>query len=356
MDKKRTSHKPLPSKVITPAQLEMQEGRAPTAFIVPDLIPGRAVVSPFSITRQGTATNELSKQIVVPGTKFDLDRFTGVASINRGGFQLSFINPNEFTGLKGSTHRLLDALIMVFTENGSRDKTVRIPLREYMELCGLKNIKETRRQVNADLWTLRQMGITFTDKTSGVDRNYINVSIAQAHGIANSVIALTWGDVFYDILRDYPTMPLHRLIFRLNPRLRPHSRPLFRKIQEHKRINAGKPSEDTLSVTTLLSVCPEMPTYEKVMTGNRNLYDLIIKPFEENMDALEEALSWEYCHTNGTPLTEEELAAFTYEIFITLLVKTTWRDYPDQTALIEAKSKRRANAERRKAASKKGKK
>ncbi len=303
---------------------------------------------PFGLIHQGTATNELSKQIVLPSEAPVFDPFTGTAKIIREKIQLTFIEYNEFTGLKGSTQRLLDALVMTFTESGSKDKTIRLALRDYMELCGLKNLRETRKQVRADLWTIRRTSLTFTDKTSGEDRNYYNVSLAQAHGIVNSVIVLTLGDVFYELLRHYPTMPLHRLIFRLNPRLRPHARPLFRKIQEHKRINAGSPNEDRLSVIALLEVCPELPTYERVMEGNRNLYEAIIKPFEENLNELEEALTWEYYHRDGTPLTEDEKNNFNYELFTDLIIAFTWKEYPDQSALIEAREKIKPSKEQKK--------
>ncbi len=312
-----------------------------TTFVAPELTPGTMAPSQFSMTRQGTATNELSRQIILPSSDFDLDRFTGTATFKRENIQLSFIDRNDFSGLRGSTHRLLEALVMYFTEGGSKDKTVAIPLREYMELCGLKDIKETRKQVRADLLMLRKMSITFTDKTTGDDRNYYNVSLAQGHGIINSVITITWGDLFYELLKSYPFMPIHHLYFKLDLNRLPHSRPLLRKIHTHKRINAGRPNEDSLSVATLLEECQELPTYEAVMAGNRNLYDRIIKPFEKNLDALKEALTWEYFYSDGTPLKKEDRQALNYELFITLIVKFTWKDYPDQSSLIEAREKRR---------------
>lgn len=328
--------------------------KAPAIFVTPDIQPGGSEPSLFSITRQGTATNELTKQLISPGEAFTIDPFTQIASITRGALQLSFIDFKEFTGLKLSTHRLLEALIMTFTETGSQSKTIKIGLRDYMELCGLKNLKETRKQVNADLWAIRRTSITFTDKTGGgPGRNYINVALAQDHGIVNSAIILTLGDVFFEILKSYPLMPIHRLTFKLDTRTNTNSYPLFRKIQEHKRINAGGANENTLSVKTLLGVCQGLPSYADVMAGNRNLRQRIIDPFERDLDALEEALSWEYCHTNGTPLTAEELENFTYELFETLLIKATWREYPDQTALIEGKKKRAKAARARKNASKK---
>ena len=56
------------------------------------------------------------------------------------------------------------------------------------------------------------------------------------------------------------------------------------------------------------------------------------------MDALDEVLTWEYCHSNNIPLTDEELSAMNYEIFHKLYVKIHWRLYPDQTERLQRKA------------------
>ena len=60
---------------------------------------------------------------------------------------------------------------------------------------------------------------------------------------------------------------------------------LARKISEHKRMNIGKPNEDTISVQTLIDACPNYPTYEKVMSEDRAIRRRIIEPFERDLDA-----------------------------------------------------------------------
>lgn len=72
-----------------------------TTFVAPELTPGTMAPSQFSMTRQGTATNELSRQIILPSSEFDLDRFTGTATFKRENIQLSFIDRNDFSGLRG---------------------------------------------------------------------------------------------------------------------------------------------------------------------------------------------------------------------------------------------------------------
>ena len=88
------------------------------------------------------------------------------------------------------------------------------------------------------------------------------------------------------------------------------------------------------------------------MKGNRNLTARIIEPFERDMDALNETLQWNYCHSNNVPLSDTELNTMTYDLFKTLMVHTTWLDYPDQTARLE--KKRLALDAKKKTAKKRG--
>ena len=62
------------------------------------------------------------------------------------------------------------------------------------------------------------------------------------------------------------------------------------------------------------------------------------------MDALEETLTWTYCHSNNTPLTDEELNTMDYNVFKSLLVKIDWKIYPDQTARLERKNTKKKKA------------
>ena len=66
------------------------------------------------------------------------------------------------------------------------------------------------------------------------------------------------------------------------------------------------------------------------------------------MDALSDTIKWTYCHSNNTPLTDEELKSLDYSVFITLLIKTEWNEYPDQTARLERKAERQEQAKQKK--------
>ena len=69
-----------------------------------------------------------------------------------------------------------------------------------------------------------------------------------------------------------------------------------------------------------------MPTYEEIAARDRH-YDDIINAFEDDMNALDEIFTWEYCNSGGAPLSDEQLD-MSYETFIKLNVRIYWRDYP----------------------------
>jgi hypothetical protein len=123
---------------------------------------------------------------------------------------------------------------------------------------------------------------------------------------------------------------------------------LARKISEHKRMNIGKPNEDTISVQTLIDACPNYPTYEKVMREDRAITRRIIEPFERDLDALNPSISWEYQGLTESPRN--------YREFINANIVIHWSTYPD-TRQIEAERRKGPENNRpikRKSAKKRG--
>ena len=137
-------------------------------------------------------------------------------------------------------------------------------------------------------------------------------------------------------------MPVQPQLWQLNPKKHPHSYFLLRKIMEHKNMNIGKPNEDLISTKALLSVCGTIPSYDEMRTGARQVTKRIIDPFERDMNALADTLTWEYCHKSGSPLTDKELETFDYQTFSNTLILIHWNSYPEQSHRLEAAAERRA--------------
>ena len=311
----------------------------------------------FSTIRQGTSTNALTKLRATEGKGLTIDQITGDATIKNGNFILTIPKYEQLTGLKTSTYQLLDAITVALTESGAKSPTVILPLEEYMKRRGLKDRKEAKTQAKADMEILRGASFSWEEKRGKKVESYAFVNLADSGEIRrNGDIVFTYGNTFYNILLGYPVMPYPAQLQTLNSKRNPNSYYLLRKIAEHKNMNIGKKNEDIIAVKTLLSVAPFIPSYEEVMSGNRNIADRIIGVFERDMDALETTLSWHYCHSLEQPLTDEELNTMSYATFEGLMIHTEWRNYPDQTARLERKAEAIAQAQKKKRTTSKKKK
>lgn len=328
--------------------LEAVESTAPAiSRVVPSILPtGEREKSTFSTIRQGTATNALTK--IKPSTKRNtiIDNITGTATITQGNLSITIPDFTKLTGFRTSTYQLLDALTVALTETGAKSPVVALSLEEYMKKRGLKDKKEARKQVTDDLETLFNTTISFKEKRKkGQEQDFHDIRIIDSKGIRKGIITVTFGTAFYKILLGYPIMPYPAQLWELNSKRNPNSFYLLRKIAEHKNMNVGKKNEDIIAVKTLLAAAPNLPSYEEVMNTDRAISRRIIEPFERDMDALEDTLTWTYCHSNNTPLTDEELSSMSYDTFISLFIKIDWKQYPDQTARLERKAERIEQAE-----------
>lgn len=331
---------------------ETQPERPKQATIKPAIKPTDSPIErrkDFSTIRQGTSTNALTKLRATEGKGLTIDQITGDATIKNGNFILTIPKYEQLTGLKTSTYQLLDAITVALTESGAKSPTVILPLEEYMKRRGLKDRKEAKTQAKADMEILRGASFSWEERRGKKTESYSFVNLADSGEIRrNGDIVFTYGNTFYNILLGYPVMPYPAQLQTLNSKRNPNSYYLLRKIAEHKNMNIGKKNEDIIAVKTLLSVAPFIPSYEEVMSGNRNIADRIIGVFERDMDALETTLSWHYCHSLEQPLTDEELNTMSYATFEGLMIHTEWRNYPDQTARLERKAEAIAQAQQKK--------
>ena len=299
----------------------------------------------FPLMKNGTATNALTK-INSRKNEINFDEMTGTGIIKiDGGYTVSLKNFKELAGLRTSTHKLLDALMIEFTETGGQSNTITLPLKKYMELRGLKDEKETRKQVKEDLETLYNVSISFKQRLKGrKTADYFDMRLVIDKGIKNGVIQCTFHPEFYTLMKGYQVMPMARTALALNDKRNPNAYYFLKELCEHMNMNYGKSNQNFISVCTLLKSTPEIPSYEEVeKNGNRKYKERIIEPFERDMEALEERgeIKFEYCHSQGLPLSNEELENMDYEVFIKLLIHFEFvGDYPVRE-LPEQKSKKK---------------
>ena len=290
----------------------------------------------FRIMKQSSAMNKLS---TLKMTQKMLEGTDDAVCIEKDNLRISFESLTDLgAGLKTTTHRLADALMIKFTEMGSKEQVVMLSLDEYMRLCELKNTTEMRKQVNADLKTLRNMRVSF-QKSSNREQSMEDIKLCSEVKIKNNIIFFTFSPEFFIIMKTMPVMPYPEKLFRINLKKNPNSYYFLKKLSEHKKMNYFKKNADTISVKTLLGSTPELPTYDEVMETDRALTRRIIEPFERDMNELSDVLNWEYCHASGAPLTDTDLADFNYHVFSRLLVRIRWLNYPELTRKKRKQSK-----------------
>ena len=256
--------------------------------------------------RQGIATNKLSK---VRGRKkdFEFDELlkSGKTIQNIGGDVITVLLANyaDNKRLRASTYKLLMALLMEFTETNAKDTTVTLPLKKYMELRGLTNEVAARRQVNEDLEILYSLSLSITYGAKPKNarerksrRNYMDMRLVIKKGIKNSVISATFAPDFYEALKSYQLMPVAKKILALDDKNLPHAFYFLKFLLEYMNMNYFKANRQVISVASLLASSPEMPTYEEIHAQNRHYDERIIKPFEDNLNALQDMniLTWHY--------------------------------------------------------------
>ena len=193
------------------------------------------------------------------------------------------------------------------------------------------------RKKPVDLDILSALCISYSGtKKKGVRCN--DVKLFDEAAVKNSIIRVTLSDEFAEILsRAYP-MPFPLALFRIKSDKYPNSYYILRKIAEHKNMNLGKPNENTLSVKTLLSASPVIPTSEEVRTSNNHsIYGRIFKPFCRDVKYACEVvnLSGFYLTYKGNRIDDipNGLKGFSFEDFqseVYVHLPALWPDYPNK--------------------------
>lgn len=358
-------------KFSTDEVLQIVEEKASTFYKKPknkvNISIENAKLNRFFPMLNGTATNQLTN-ISTRATPPKIDIITGNATLEQGSIKVLIKNYNALTGgLKVSTSKLLDACTMALTQNNNYrgndshiNNTVSIPLERYMELCGIQNTKSNkdwiRKKVKEDLDTLFNVSIEWTENSNKKRKDFSEMRICTQVGIVKGNITFSFSPELAKYLVNAYVMQFPVELLKIDER-NPSSYHIGRKLLLHHSIdnNKLKGTANLISVKCLLEVCPDIPTYEEVMNGGRQLEQRIKSPFEKALNALP-FINWEYANSKGAPLTDEQLAATDYNTFEELYIKFEVIGEPDQTARLERKVQAAAKAEQKKNSTSKSKK
>lgn len=297
----------------------------------------------YPLIKQGNLTNEFAKSRIDKSTPEDS---TGERSFKTSGGLVAVIN--EFNlNLTPSAHQLLDFLVSKITVTGG--DTLLIPVEEYMKAREMntkpENVKEFCLKVKKDLDALYSAEISYSDK-SRKNGDYQRIRILSSQGIKRRVIEVTFSQKVSEYLQNSPLMPYPRTLWTINPRTNPNSYNFGRTIAVHKNMNAGKPNENTIKVSTLLG-SPYTSSQNNDETRKRNYKQKIIAPFIRDLNALKNMGEWCLFDPNGKAIQETDIAQLRPALFEECSVSFRWKDYPDQTGrLKKAAEKKKAQEER----------
>lgn len=221
-----------------------------------------------------------------------------------------------------------------YGESKNIDPQVSFTLKEYMDVCGLKDIKEARKNLREALQELSEIKFVYdksllTKKDDGNAEDddrftaltpfpYVNFSRATAE--------ITFEYRYAKALCTGYSYPLPDKFFAIPSTRHPHAASLMEYIYHLKGVRdlVKKP----LYVGTLL----EKTNFDvEAAKSSGRLNEKLRTPFERDMDALSEHFSWHYLNKDAEPLTDAELdTPWSIDDFLTLRVAIAFKDKDDE--------------------------
>ena len=305
----------------------------------------------YSYIRQNAIINDFIR--LGPVALKTLTPTHGRAVIKRDKFSVEIANFSKLisininAGLKTSAYRLLDAIILYFTEHNCGHEIL-LNLEDYMKLCFHSDVKEARRKINNDLEMLGALTISYAEKK----RSY-SIKFFETAAIKNSIITVVLDNDFSEIMGNSYIMPFPRAMFSIKADKNPNSYYILRKIIEHKNMNFGKPNENTISAKTLLEAAPLIPKVKDVRgTLNHSIYKRIFIPFYRDLRQACEIINVDFSLSrkrDGNDINCEELKGFLFEDFcsdVYIHLSQSWPEYPVRETRIKRTQKRKTAAKK----------
>ena len=219
-----------------------------------------------------------------------------------------------------------------------------ITVKDYMERYHISDRSNARKYLANTIDTLGNLMVELYYTTTQGEKRTMKVNILGAYE------SLQKGVARYHLNKDfimYMTTLNNNMYGRLPDTINEvkdtDSLALLFMLCMSTRMN-GTRSEYTLTipVKSLIEATSFKEKYEKLVKRVGGLQLRIIDPFEKKLDGLRTYVNirWEYCHKDGTPLTDEELRKNSYKDFISRYIRFTIADYPIST-LPDAKTDKR---------------
>lgn len=310
----------------------------------------------------------------------ETDKITGTAIIEKMGVQLAIANFAKMRATLGiSTDKLLSYAIAKFTEKNDFRHTktkepkreVTFSLKEYADKLGYQvyekdtstpeeaererkraknQLDNARKAIKKDLDLLHASTLKWEEIINGKPRDFERVSIVTYTGVINGEVRISFSPEIAsylaerNLLSQYPTALLG-----LDGR-NPTPYYIGKKLAEHYNMdsNITRGTNDRLGIPSILAVT-DLPTYEYVQKTDRGHWENRIKePLERALDELQRIgllTEWEYTHSKGVKLTDEEAQEITsYSEWAKLYLHFKLANEIDHSERIQAKKEAREQA------------
>jgi len=323
---------------------------------------------PYSKVLQGKPIHGLIASSASP-RNITIDPATHAGTINNDGVIIT-IDEEAIQDISPQTFKVLIILLTAVTsqlqsgaaanaDNINRGRAVKISLDEYMEACKTKDRKEARAQLNDAIKALYAVSLewdeTSYERPDGKSRKVKTTkhhrlritdhTITQEEGnpVKRGVAEFRFSFDMAEYLSNAYIMPYPIALLSINTHYHPYSIPIGWKLCALYNVNYGNDKRRNITtVETLLRAAKGIPRYAD-MAAKGKIYERIIRPFDRDLAALEEAgviSSYWYFDDEGNRIDPILLGGLSYAEFSALNVHYEMRDYPDQTPRLEAKSKR----------------
>lgn len=251
-------------------------------------------------------------------------------------------------------------------QRGDFNKVV-ISVREYMEVCGLRDYKSAYEQLYKGFHELYNVAfewegigsfrkkdpnygkkIKFHSRFFGSYSEPVPDLARRDPQYCKDGVFSTWVDrTLCEVLLHASLAPFPERLYKVNLHANPLSYPAGSWLLRYKNMNAGTPQESIISVESLRGALDDLPREEDV--SSRRYNELIRQPLERDLWALARiseggkyrVLEWHYIGKDGHKIPFDTVAALSFREWEKLRIWFSFVDYPDQTKQIEQKKERK---------------
>lgn len=206
--------------------------------------------------------------------------------------------------LESSVIQFLLYMMMKITTLGlnSNNRILYISLDEYMKLRNITSETHLRNKIREDLKILSSLQLWFIDKTKDIrskketskEYSFINVLSSGATRFHNKCIEVKFSPDFLDFYNTCYQLEIPHEIFEIDTRYKKNSLNLLWKLNLHYKLNQTKSNKNIITVQSLINFCPAILESIENAKKASQYYQLVIAPFEKEMNELKSLDYWYY--------------------------------------------------------------